>query len=266
MALPACFPTPRNRQFRRALCELDTFVYRLIDERCQSQHRRDDLLSRLVAARDGETGERMPATQLRDEVMTLFVAGHTTVAATLSWTLYLLAQHPEVERTLQAELATVLEGRSPTARDLPRLAYTRMVIEEGLRLYPPTWLTARMPLEDDEIGGYRIPAQSVVLLSPYVLHRHPAFWEHPERFEPERFSPEQSARRPRFAYFPFGGGPRLCIGQSLAMMKMLLILAMVTQVYQLRLVPGHIVEPQARITLRPRHGLLMTLHKRPLAL
>jgi cytochrome P450 len=263
MALPACFPTSRNRHFRQAMRRLDTFVYRLIDERCQTHQGRDDLLSRLVAARDEETSEHMPATQLRDEVMTLFTAGHTTTSAALAWTFYLLAQHPEVERTLTAELATVLDGRLPTARDLPSLAYTRMVIEEGMRLYPPTWVTARMPLEDDEIGGYRIPAQSVVLLSPYVLHRHPTFWEHPERFEPERFSPAQSARRPRFAYFPFGGGPRLCIGQSLAMMEMLLILAIVTQAYQLRLVPGHPVEPQAWITLRPRHGILMTLHERP---
>jgi cytochrome P450 len=262
MALPACFPTSRNRRFRQALRRLDTSVYRLIDERCQARQGRDDLLSRLVAARDEETGERMPASQLRDEVMTLFIAGHTTVSAALAWTLYLLAQHPEVERTLAAELATVLDGRRPTAGDLPRLAYTRMIIEEGMRLYPPTWVTARMPLQHDEIGSYRIPAQSVVLLSPYVLHRHPAFWEHPDRFEPERFSSEQSARRPRFAYFPFGGGPRLCIGQNLAMMEMLLVLAMVTQAYQLHLVPGHPVEPQARITLRPRHGILMTLHER----
>jgi cytochrome P450 len=266
MALPSCFPTPRNRHFRQALRMLDTFVYRLIDERGHSQAGRDDLLSRLVAVHDEETGERMSALQLRDEVMTLFIAGHTTVSAALAWTLYLLAQHPEVERTLAAELATVLDGRPPTAGDLPRLAYTRMVIEEGMRLYPPTWVTARLPLQDDEIGGYHIPARSVVLLSPYVLHRHPAFWEHPERFEPERFGPEQSARRPRFAYFPFGGGPRLCIGQSLAMMEMLLILAMVTQAYQLRLVPGHPVEPQAQITLRPRHGILMTLHERPVSL
>src|SRR5215510_9749030 len=149
MALPSCFPTPRNRQSRQALRMLDTFVYGLIDERGHSQDDRDDLLSRLVAVRDGETGEGMSALQLRDEVMTLFIAGHTTVSAALAWTLYLLAQHPEVERTLATELATVLDDRPPTARDLPRLAYTRMVIEEGMRLYPPTWVTARLPLQDD---------------------------------------------------------------------------------------------------------------------
>jgi cytochrome P450 len=185
------------------------------------------------------------------------------VAAALAWICSLLAQHPDVERALRAELATVLGGRPPTAHDLPALTYTTMVIEEGLRLYPPTWVTARTPLTEDEIGGYPIPARAVLLLSPYVLHRHPAFWADPEQFDPERFTPERSVGRPAFVYFPFGGGPRRCIGQRLAMMEMVLILAMVAQRYQLRLTPGHPIEPEPRLTLRPRHGVLMTLHPRP---
>jgi cytochrome P450 len=262
MALPAWLPTPRNRQFRRALRTLDTYVYRMIDERRHTGQDTGDLLSMLLRARDEATGESMSRTQLRDEVMTLFIAGHVTAAAALAWTWYLLAQHPDVERTLQAELATVLGGRPPAAKDLPALAYTKMVLEEGMRLYPPTWVTARTPLAEDALGGYLIPAHAIVLLSPYVLHRHPAVWEHPERFDPARFTAEQSARRPRFAYFPFGGGPRSCIGQGLAMMELRLILAMVAQTYRLRLVPGHPVEPHPLVTLQPRHGVLMLLHKR----
>jgi cytochrome P450 len=219
---------------------------------------------RLCGARHDITGEGMSATQLRDEAVTPLIAGHTTVAAALAWTCSLLAQHPEAERTLQGELDTVLGGRHPTPQDLPRLRYTRLVIEESLRLYPPTWVTARTPTAHDEIGGHRIPAQSVLLLSPYVLHRHPAFWEHPERFTPERLTPERATGRPRFAYFPFGGGPRRCIGQNLAMLEMQVILAMVAQAYEVRFVPGPPVEPEARLTLLPRHGPWVTLrHRRP---
>jgi cytochrome P450 len=161
-------------------------------------------------------------------------------------------------------VAAALGCGRPPSRHLPRLRYTRLVIAESLRLYPPTWVTARTPTADDEIGGHRLPARSVLLLSPYVLHRHPDFWEHPERFAPERFTQERAIGRPRFAYFPFGGGPRRCIGRSLAMLKMQVILAMVAQAYELRLVPGHPVEPDARLTLRPRHGPWVTLrHRRP---
>jgi cytochrome P450 len=263
VALPLCLPTSRHRQFHQALRRLDSCVYRLIDERYRTGQRTEDLLSVLVGARDEVTGEPMSRTQLRDEVITLFIAGHMTATAALAWVWCLLALHPEVERQLQAELNAVLGGRTPTAQDLPLLPYTRMVIEEGMRLYPPTWATARTPLVDDEIGGYRIPARSIVLLSPYVLHRHPAFWEHPERFDPERFSQARSDARPRFAYFPFGGGRRLCIGQSLAMMELRLILAMVAQIYRLRLVPGTPVEPQPLVSLQPPDGLRMTLHPQP---
>lgn len=255
------FPTPRNRRFRHALRTLDTFVYRMIHDRHHGGKDRTDLFSMLLNAWDHETGEGMTDAQLRDEVMTLLVAGHTTTATALAWTWFLLSKSPEVERQLQKELRTVLGGRSPTGQDLPALRYTRMVIEEALRLYPPTWVTARTPREDDEIGGYAIPAKSQVLLSPFVTHRHPAFWENPEGFEPERFSPERSAGRPPYAYFPFGGGPRVCVGKGFALTEMQLIIAMVAQIYRLRLVPGHPVEPQPTITLRPRGGILVTLHK-----
>ena len=259
---PQWLPTHHNRQLRQARHALDAYVYRRIVEGGASGPDAGELLKRLMAARDAATGERMPATQLRDEAVTLWIAGHSTVAAALVWTWALLAQHPEAECTLRAELATVLGGCHPTAQDLPHLRYTRLVLEESLRLYPPTWATARTPLAADEIGGCRIPSQSVLLLSSYVLHRHPTFWEDPERFAPERFRPERAAGRPRFAYFPFGGGPRRCIGQNLAMLEMLVILAMVAQTYELRLVPGHPVESEALITLRPRHGILVTLRQR----
>jgi cytochrome P450 len=259
---PLWLPTRHNRQFLQARRTLSAYVQHCITERRRPGPATDDLLMRLCAARDETTGEGMSATQLHDEAVTLWVAGHTTVAAALVWTCSLLAQHPEAEHALQEELAAVLGGGRPTSRDLPRLRYTRLVIEEGLRLYPPTWVTARTPLADQELGGHRIPARSVLLLSPYVLQRHPAVWEHPERFDPERFTPERAVGRPRFAYFPFGGGPRRCIGQSLAMLEMQVILAMVAQAYELRFVPGPLLEPEARLTLRPRHRVLVTLRHR----
>jgi cytochrome P450 len=259
---PRWLPTLHNRRLQQALHTLHAYVDRQIAAHCRPEPAADDLLARLLAARDGTTGERMPAHQLCHEAVMLWAAGQTTVAAALAWTWYLLAQHPEVASALQGELETVLGGRPPTPQDLPRLRYTRLAIEESLRLFPPTWVTARTPLAADAIGGHQIPPQSVLLLSPYVLHRHPAFWEHPERFDPERFTPERAAGRPRFAYFPFGGGPRQCMGQRLAMLEMQVILAMLVQAYELRLVPGHPVVPDARITLRPRQGILVTLRQR----
>jgi cytochrome P450 len=259
---PLWLPTPQNRQLHQALHTLHAYVDRQIAEHSRAGPAAEDLLAMLMAVRDGTTGARVPARQLRDEAVTLWVAGQTTVAAALTWTWSLLAQHPEATSALQGELDTVLSGRRPTPQDLPRLRYTRLVLEEGMRLYPPTWVTARTPLAEEEIDGHRIPPHAVLLVSPYVLQRHPAFWEHPARFDPERFTPARAAGRPRFAYFPFGGGPRRCIGQNLAMLEMLVILAMMAQTYELRLVPGHPVEPDALMTLRPRHGILMTLRRR----
>ncbi|MFQ5846347.1 MAG: cytochrome P450 [Candidatus Methylomirabilales bacterium] len=255
-------PTPRNRQFRHALRTLDRIAYRMIAARRKSAHETGDLLSMLLSARDAETGEGLSDAEVRDQVMTLFIAGHEPTANALAWTWHLLTMYPHMQRRLHGKLAAVLGGGAPAFHDLAHLPYVRMVIEEAMRLYPPTWLTARSPIEDDEIGGYHIPADSVVLLSPYVMHRHPAFWEDPEAFDPERFTPERVASRPRYAYFPFGGGPRMCMGMHFALMEAQLIVAMVAQIYRLAPVPGHPVEPHPMIALRPRHGVLVTLDPR----
>jgi len=221
-----------------------------------------DLLARLIAARDSETGGGMTAKEVRDQVVTIFMAGHETTSQALSWTWYLLSQHPAVEAKLHAELADVLGGRTPRYDDIANLRYARMVIEESMRLYPPAHTTGRQPLAADEILGHRIPAGAEVLIMPWLLHRKPQLWENPERFDPERFSPERSAERPRFAYIPFGAGPRICIGAAFAMTEAILILATIAQRYRLHLKPGFPVEPQGLITLRPRYGLQMRLERR----
>jgi cytochrome P450 len=222
----------------------------------------------LMMARDAETGQGMSNRQIRDEVMTLMLAGHETTANSLAWTFYLLSQHPEVSQKLRDEVDAVLidpetgTKRPPAVADLPHLPYTRMVIEESMRLYPVAWSFGRMTIDDDEIGGYPVPAGTPIYISAYTMHRHPHFWEEPDRFDPERFSPERSHGRHRFAYIPFSAGPRQCIGNTFALMEAQIILASVMQRYRLELVPGHPVEPEPLITLRPRHGLLMRLEKR----
>ena len=217
----------------------------------------------LLHAQDEEgDGAGMTDEQLRDEAMTIFLAGHETTANALTWTWYLLSQNPEAEARLHAELDKVLGGRPPTAEDMPRLVYTEMVLSESMRLYPPAWILGRRALKDYEVGGYRLPAGSLVLLSQYVTHRDPRFYPDPERFEPERWTPEAKAARPQFAYFPFGGGPRRCIGEGFAWAEGVLVLAALAQRWRPRLVPGHPVEMQAAITLRPKHGMLMTLGRR----
>lgn len=259
--LPITFPTPANRRVLRALGESEKFIYEMIRARRQGEIETDDLLSLLMRARDEETGEVMSDKQLRDEAATILMAGHETTAIALSWTWYLLARHPHVEQKLHAELANVLDGRAPVFDDLPRLGYTRMIIEEAMRLYPPAWAVSRTAMGDDEIGGYHIPANSEILLLPYVTHRHPQFWEEPEQFDPERFTPERATQRPKFAYFPFGGGPRQCIGNNFALTEAQLVLAVVAQQYRLTLVPGHPIEPEPSITLRPRYGIMVTLEQ-----
>ena len=251
-------PTPRNREFRRATRSLDAIVAGIIADHRRSGRDRGDLLSLLLAARDQDTGEAMSDQQVRDEALTLILAGHETTANALAWTWYLLSQNPDVERNLHAELAEVLGGRAPAVADLPNLRYTSMVIDESMRLYPPAWSVGRSPVADDEILGFIIPKGSSVMLSQWLTHRHPDFWENPEQFDPDRFSRERSANRPRYAYFPFGGGPRQCIGNVFALTEANLILAAVAQKYRLRLAPGHRVELQPLVTLRPRYGLKMT--------
>jgi cytochrome P450 len=249
---------PLLPQARRALRTLDEVVLGIIRE--QRRGGGDGgLVSTLLELRDEATGEGMTDRQLRDEVMTLMLAGHETTANALAWTWYLLARHPVVAERLRAELARVLGGRPPSVADLPRLGYTRMVIDEVMRLYPPAWLISRKAKEEDVIGGYRIPAGATVALSPWVTHRHPECWDAPDAFDPERFTSERAAHRPRFAYFPFGGGPRLCIGNTFALTEAQLVLATVAQRYRLELLPGWEPTPEPLVTLRPRGGLPMRI-------
>ncbi len=261
--VPEWIPLPGNRRSKNARETIDEVVTRIIAARRQSDaSQEDDLLAMLLEARDPETGEPMDDDQLRDEVRTIFLAGHETTANALTWTWYLLAQNPAAAEKLRAELDWVLDGRLPTVADVPQLPYTKMVVEESMRLLPPVWSLSREAIADDEIGGYRIPAGGSVVMSQYLTHRHPDFWDEPESFIPERFSPEQAKARHRFAYFPFGGGPRLCIGNNFAMLEAQLLLAAFAQRYELDLVPEHPVELEPLITLRPKHGVMMTLRPR----
>ncbi len=259
---PISIPTARNRQLLAANRSLEQVIYRMIGERRQQNTDTGDLLSMLLLARDEETGQGMNDRQIRDELMTMLLAGHETTANTLAWTWYLLSQHPEVERRLYTEVDEVLGGAIPTVEHLSELKYTNMVLEESLRLYPPACILSRKAIGDDELGGYRIPANSMIIVSPYAIQHHPDYWPDPERFDPERFTPEISADRSHYAYFPFSSGPRMCIGSSFAMMEAQLILATIAQRYQLRMVPGHPVEPQMLVTLRPKYGLRMSIHER----
>jgi cytochrome P450 len=250
-----------TREVRRPLATLDGLVSEIITARRRSSEGHDDLLSLLLAARDEETGEGMSDLQLRDEVLTLFAAGHETTANALAWTWYLLSLDRTVAERLRGELAGVLGGRAASIEDLPRLVYTRMVIDEAMRLFPPAWATSRNAVEEDELGGVRIPKGAIVLMSPYVTHRRPDLWDQPKRFDPDRFAPERAGSRPRYAYFPFGGGPRLCIGSSFALTEATLVLAALAQRFELRLPEGHQVEPEPMVTLRPRGGLPMRVER-----
>lgn len=262
--LPAWLPTSRNRRFQRARRAYHDIAQHIVDARRHSMppdHATDtDLLSRLILAHD--TATDLTSKQLRDEIITLIGAGVETSATALSWAWYLLAQHPEASQRLQAELDHHLAGRAPLLDDMADLPYSRMLLEETMRLYPPSAMLPRQANAVDHIEGYTVPKHAIVLMSPYVTHRHPDFWAAPERFDPERFTPEQTAKRHRFAYFPFGAGPRVCIGQSLALLEMHAALATVAQTYALRLLPGRPVQPALGATLHPRGGLWMSVHER----
>jgi cytochrome P450 len=255
-------PTPGNARFKKATRVLRKIVLDLIAERRRDGRDHGDLLSMLLAVRDEETGEGMRDEQLRDEILTLILAGHETTATGLSWTWYLLSENPDAERKLHAELDQVLNGRPPSVSDLPNLNYTAMVIDEAMRLYPPVWAVGREAIGDDEIMNYRVPKGCNVLLSQWLAHRHPAFWDNPDCFQPERFSAERASGRPHYAYFPFGGGPRLCIGNLFALTEARIVLATVAQSYRLRVSPDHPVEPQPLVTLRARYGVKVALEPR----
>jgi cytochrome P450 len=256
------WPTPKNRRFWRALAVLDGAVYHIIDQRRRSRRESGDLLSMRLFARDEETGHTMTDQQLRDEVMTMLLAGHETTSLALAWTWYLLSQNPGPRQCLEDELDAVLGGRAPEYGDLARLSYARMAIEESMRLYPPAWGISRQAIAPDEIGGYQLPRGWLVFVVPFVLHRMPAHWDDAERFDPERFTPERVAARPKFAYLPFGAGPRQCIGSQFAMIEAHLVLATLAQRYRLSLASGPPVEPWPLITLRPRHGIRMQIERR----
>jgi cytochrome P450 len=257
--VPHWVPTATNRRLHRAVRRLDEIIYGFIEQRRQSGEERGDLLSILLHARD-EDGSRMTDQQLRDEAMTLFLAGHETTALVLAWTGYLLALHPDAADRLHAELRSVLGDRPPTATDLPRLAYTEHVLLESMRLYPPAYVIGREAVADCEVLGYRIPAGTTLFMSQWVVHRDPRWFDEPEKFLPDRWAGGLSQCLPKFAYFPFGGGPRLCIGNTFAMTEAVLVLATLARRFRFTLVPDHPVVPWPSMTLRPKYGIRVALH------
>jgi len=260
--LPPILPTAYDRTFREARRTLYEVVARIITLRRQRLEDQGDLLSMFMLAKDEDTGEQMNDEQLRDEVLTMLLAGHETTANMLSWAWVMLHQNPDAERKLHTELDEVLGGRLPTAEDVPKLVYTRRVLDETLRLYPPIYSLSRKVVADDVVRGYQVRGGSSLYLSPYATHRLPELWPDPERFDPDRFTPEQVAARPRYAYFPFLGGPRQCIGNNFALMEGTLILATLAQRHRPRLVEGYTPTPEPLLTLRPKGELPVTLSAR----
>jgi cytochrome P450 len=254
-APPLSIPIPRNLEYNRALRVLNDTIYPLIAE--ARNYPKDDLLSMLLEMRDEKTGQGMSDRQARDEVVTIFFAGHETTAAAMTWAFYLLSEHPDVEQRVREELKTVLNGRTPTFADLQKLSYTQQVINEVLRLYPAAYLFAREAVTQDVIDGYPIPPKTLIFITPFITHRDPKCWPDPETFDPDRFAPEQVASRPRHHYYPFGEGPHVCIGNNFALMEMQLILAAALQRFRLRLVPGHPIAFKPEATLRPKYGMKM---------
>ena len=259
--IPLWVPTPRNLRARMGIRRLEKIIYRIIAQKRAENRDTGDLLSMLLAVQD-EDGSRMTDKQLRDETITLFLAGHETTANALSWTIWLLAQNPEAENKFHEELHSVLAGRAPNVEDISRLIYTANILTESMRLYPPAWGMARLVKEPVEVAGYKLVPGNGVACAQWVVHRDPRWFDEPERFLPERWQGDLAKRIPRFAYFPFGGGPRQCIGNSFALMEATLILATIAQKFRFRLVEEHVVKPLASITLRPAHGIRATLEAR----
>lgn len=256
-------PLPQLRRFDAARTKLDRIILSLVEDRRRREIDRGDLLSMLLVAQDEEgDGGQMTDQQLRDELMTIFLAGHETTANALTWTWYLLSQHPKAESQLHQELDEILGSRKPTFEDAAKLRYTEMVLAESMRLYPPAWAIGRLATVDCELGGYFVPKKALVLVSQFVMHRDERYYENPLVFDPERWTPAARESRPAFAYFPFGGGPRRCIGEGFAWMEGILLLATIAQKWQLRLLPHHPVAMKPVITLRPKHGMKMTVSRR----
>ena len=254
---------PSTRRVAQRIRALDSLIYAMIAQRRNAASLGDDLLAMLMAARDAETGIGMNEKELRDELLTLLIAGHETTALLMTWFFYCVAKHPEVEARLHDEVDRTLGGRLPTIEDLPKLTYTRQVIDETLRLYPPAYALSRAAHEADVIGGYALPPKAVVTLSPFITHRLEEFWPQPHRFDPERFTPENSADRPRFAYLPFGGGPRQCIGNGFALTEGVLVAAAIAQRFRLRIPDGYNAELAPQITLHPKGGMPLLFEARP---
>lgn len=261
--LPESVPTPGNRRYLNTIRELDRVIFEIIEQRRANPGQKDDLLAILLEAQD-EDGRQMTDQQLRDELLTLFIAGHETTALAMTWAFYLLSQHPEVETRLLDELNQVLQGRTPQMADLPRLPYTELVIKETLRLYSPAQFLFREALTDCEIGGYPVPAGTQLIAASWVLHRDPRFYDQPDEFRPERWESEKAKNLPKYAYAPFGGGPRLCIGNTFALTEAALLLATIAQRYRLSLKTTKPVIPQVQATLHPKYPLLMQAASRPL--
>jgi cytochrome P450 len=255
--LLARLPAGPLRRARNARERLDAMIYRMIAERRSNLHDSGDLLSMLILAADEEGGGTMSDKQVRDEAMTIFAAGHETTANALTWTWYLLSQSPEASARVHEEIDRALGGRLPTVADIPALPFVERVVTEAMRLYPPAWLIGRRAIEAYPIGGYLAPPRAIFIMSQWVMHRDPRFFADPERFHPDRWTTEFKSSLPRFAYFPFGGGPRQCIGESFAWMELVLVVATIAQQWRLRLVPGHPVVPQPLVTLRTKHGMRM---------
>ncbi|MBK1989987.1 cytochrome P450 [Sphaerospermopsis aphanizomenoides BCCUSP55] len=259
--IPDWVPLPHNLRYQQAVQQFDNLINRIIQQKRESAKDSGDLLSMLLNVQD-EDGTRMTDTQIRDELITLLIAGHETTALALSWACYLLSQHPEVEQKLLTELQTVLGGRTPTFADLPKLIYTERIIMEVMRLYPPVWAMSRRAVQDCEIGGYPLRAGDGIIVSQWVMHHDPRYFDQPEVFNPDRWENDLAKKLPTFAYFPFGGGPRICIGQSFAKMEAMLILATIAQQFKLSLAANHEVVPWPAFTLRPKYGVKMLLNQR----
>jgi cytochrome P450 len=257
--LPLWMPTSDNRRFNGAMRMLNDRIAQIVERKRASGEHGRSFLAMLMAARDSETGAGMTDRQLHEEILGMLQQGHDTVGESLAWTWYLLSLHPEIERRLHQEIVEAIGDRIPVIADIPRLPFATRLLQESLRLYPPVWVIPRDAIGDDEIGGYRVPAGSTILLCPYITHRHAAFWENPEAFDPDRFLPARSVDRPRHAYFPFGGGPRLCMGVDMAMMEMLLIMVMVVQKHRVHLVSCHREEPECILDMLPRYRVRATL-------
>jgi cytochrome P450 len=259
VVFPKQIPTPENVRLARALKVLEGLTREVVERRRRQPGEHNDLLAMFMEAKDADTGESMNDSQLRDELMTMLLAGHETTANALAFTFYLLSRNPAAMTKVAVEVEQVLGGRAPTAHDAPQLQYTQRVIQESMRLYPPAWIFSRKAIKDDVLGGYRIPAGMTVMMSPYALHRDPRFWENPEGFDPDRFTEERSAGRPKFAYVPFAAGPRMCIGAGFAMLEAQIVVAMVMQQFRVELVPGYKLDLEPMITLRPKGGVQMKL-------